>query len=141
MRLSVFSTNKSNPQLLLDLDKIYQPYFANEQLTQESLQRLIEDPQTQYYLTMFNERHLGAVQVKINGQQAQLSLLTIRDLTRRKGIAKNLLREVEKQLKKEGTKEVNMDLSTIQSKEQNGLTLFMKACDYQLNDQIFSKTL
>jgi ribosomal protein S18 acetylase RimI-like enzyme len=137
MRLSVFLA-ESSPQLLVDLRKIYQTYFTDEQLTTESLQALIE---SKLYVTMFNERHLGAVQVSVVKTQAQLSLLTVRDLTRRRGIAKNLLREVEKQLKIEGVNSVTMELNEIQEKEKEGLTLFMRSCGYQLDKGVFSKKI
>lgn len=140
MRLSVFLPKKS-PQLLIDLRKIYQNYFTAEQLTSEALQALIEAEGAQFYATMFNERHLGAVQVVTTGTQAELKFLTIRDLTRRKGLAKNLLKEVEKQLREEKVNEVIMLLSTIKEEEKEGLTLFMASCDYQLNDGIFHKYL
>lgn len=140
MRLSVFSPESSS-QLLIDLGKIYQDYFTDDQLTTESLQALIENEHSQLYVTMFNERHLGAVQVTVIEDQAQLRLLTVRDLTRRKGIAKNLLREVEKQLKMEGISEAKMELKEIKEEEKEGLTLFMQACGYQLSGDVFSKDL
>ncbi|MCW8996522.1 MAG: aspartate 1-decarboxylase autocleavage activator PanM [Psychromonas sp.] len=140
MRLSVFSP-ESSAQLFIDLRKIYQNYFTDEQLTTESLQSFIENEHSQLYVTMFNERHLGAVQVTVIEDQAVLRFLTVRDLTRRKGIAKNLLREVEKQLKAEAVSTVKMALQEIQEEEKEGLTLFMQACGYQLNDGIFSKSL
>ena len=59
MRLSVFSPESSS-QLLIDLSKIYQNYFTDDQLATESLQTLIENEHSQLYVTMFNERHLGA---------------------------------------------------------------------------------
>ncbi len=140
MRLSVFSP-ESSTQLLIDLAKIYQDYFPPEQLTHESLQALIENEQAQFYVTLFNERHLGALQVQITEHQALLSLLSVRDLTRRRGIAKNLLREVEKQLKSELVTMLKMSLNDIPEEEKEGLTLFMQAAGYQLAEGIFTKSL
>ena len=140
MRLSVFSP-KSSTQLLIDLGKIYQDYFTEAQLTPEALQALVEDEGSQLYATMFNERHLGAVQVTITDTQAQLSLLTIRDLTRRKGIAKNLLKEVEKRLIAKNINEVTMSLTEIKEEEKQGLKLFMASCGYQLKNDTFYKYL
>ena len=140
MRLSVFSPESSS-QLFIDLRKIYQDYFTDDQLTTESLQTLIENEHSLFYVTMFNERHLGAVQVTVIEDQAQLRLLAVRDLTRRRGVAKNLLREVETQLKMEGVSEVKMELKEIKEEEKEGLTLFMLACGYQLSEGVFSKDL
>lgn len=140
MRLSVF-TPEISPQLLIDLRKIYQNYFTDEQLETESLEALVDNEKSLFYATMFNERHLGSVQVTIDNNQALLRLLTIRDLTRRRGIAKNLLKEVEKQLKIKNVCSVKMDIKNIKEEEREGLILFMQACRYQFNDNVFSKTL
>ena len=94
MRLSVF-TPENSQQLLIDLKKLYQNYLTEEQLTNESLQAMIEDQQNEMFVTLFNARHLGAVLVKVTGNEALLSLLCIRDITRRRGVGKNLLKEVE----------------------------------------------
>ncbi|HEY7866364.1 MAG TPA: aspartate 1-decarboxylase autocleavage activator PanM [Psychromonas sp.] len=140
MRLSVFSPEHST-QLLIDLQKIYQGYFNPEQLTEESLQALIEDQQSQLFVTLFNARHLGAVRVNTTEQEATLSLLSVRDLTRRRGIAKNLLKEVEKRLKHENMTVVKMYLDEFPEQEQEGVTLFMQACGYSLTAGLFSKNL
>jgi len=140
MRLSVFIPKKST-QLLIDLRKIYQHYFPQAQLTDEALTALIEQPHSQLYATMFNGRHLGAVQVIISKTEAKLSLLTIRDLTRRRGVAKNLLIEVEKQLKAEGINTISMNYNDISSEEKEGLSLFMQANGYHLTEGTFCKHL
>jgi ribosomal protein S18 acetylase RimI-like enzyme len=138
MRLSVCRASNT-PQVLIDLKKIYKPYFDDLQLTDKSLIERIESPNSQLYVTLFNERHLGAVQVEVKGLNAQFSLLTIRDLTRRRGIAKNLLREVEKQLKSEGVTEVSMSLESINKEEQQGLSCFLLAQEYQEKEGVFKK--
>lgn len=140
MRLSVFSPEHST-QILIDLQKLYQGYFSPEQLTTESLQALIEDQQSQLFVTLFNARHLGAVRVRTTEQEATLSLLCVRDLTRRRGIAKNLLKEVEKLLKNENIAVVKMCLDEFPEQEKEGVTLFMQACGYSLADGLFSKNL
>jgi len=140
MRLSVFSPVSTNPQLLIDLNKIYKDYFSEQQLSQQSLEKLIEHNQTQLYVTMFNERHLGAVEVEKMGTKAQLRNLTIRQLTRRKGIAKNLIREVEKHLKHENINEVSMSLTGIKEEEKQGMRLFLIDYGYvQTGDQFIKQ--
>lgn len=140
MRLSVFSPEPST-QLFIDLQKIYQDYFTLEQLTKESLQALIEDQQSQLFVTLFNDRHLGAVRVDTTEQEATLSLLAVRELTRRRGIAKNLLNEVEKHLKNQNIAIVKMCLDEFPEQQKKGATLFMQACGYSLTDGLFSKNL
>ncbi|HEY5715919.1 MAG TPA: aspartate 1-decarboxylase autocleavage activator PanM [Psychromonas sp.] len=140
MRLSVFLPEQST-QLLIDLQKLYQDYFTPEQLTNESLQALIEDQQAQLFVTLFNARHLGAVRVSTIEREATLSLLCVREVTRRRGVAKNLLNQVEKLLKDEGTEVVKMYLDEFPEKEKQGVTLFMQACGYSFRNGIFSKRL
>lgn len=140
MRLSVFSP-ESSPQLFIDLKKLYQGYFTEQELTTEALQGLINMPNKLFFVTMFNARHLGAVQVAIEHQTAQLSLLCIRDLTRRRGVGKNLLREVEKCLVAKGVDKIELLLSEITAPEQQNLTLFMQACGYQLSGPKLVKDL
>jgi len=140
MRLSVFNP-ESSAQLFIDLQKLYQGYLTTQSLTNEALQTLIDDPNRLFFVTLFNARHLGAVQVTIEQNMAQLNLLCIRDITRRRGVGKNLLREVEVALKAKGVSQVQLLLSDITETEQAGLTLFMQNSGYQLNQQTLSKSL
>ncbi|PKF60289.1 aspartate 1-decarboxylase autocleavage activator PanM [Psychromonas sp. psych-6C06] len=140
MRLSVF-TPQSSQQLFIDLQKLYKGYLSDSQLTTQGLQDLIETPDKLFFITLFNARHLGAVQVTIDKHTATLSLLCIRDITRRRGVGKNLLREVEKQLANDGVKEVQLLLSEISTPEQQGMQLFMQSCGYQLDAQLLVKSL
>lgn len=140
MRLSVFSASNST-QLLTDLEKIYHNYLPQEQLTRNALQALVEDEQAQLYVSLFNARHLAAVQVKISGQQAFLNLLCVRDITRRRGLGKNLLLEVEKQLKAEGSDTVKMVFDHVKEDEKEGVSLFMLDSGYLLIDGLFIKTI
>ncbi|ABM04900.1 conserved hypothetical protein [Psychromonas ingrahamii 37] len=140
MRLSVFLPEYST-QLFIDLSKLYQDYFSPEQLTKPSLQALIEDRQSQLFVTLFNARHLGALRVHTTEQEATLSLLCVRGLTRRRGIAKNLLKEIEKRLKNKNIVVIKMCLNEFPEQQKEGVTLFMQACGYSLTDSLFSKNL
>ena len=140
MRLSVFSP-KSSVQLLIDLQKLYKGYFSDQQLTTDALEALINTPNKLFFVTLFNARRLGAVQVSVEQDVDQLSLLCIRDITRRGGVGKNLLREVEKRLQEKGVSEIQLPLSEITESEQQVLILFMQACGYQLSDQTLIKRL
>ena len=132
MRLSVFSPKKS-AQLFIDLRKIYHDYLPAEQLTDECLSTLITQADSSLYVTLFNGRHLGAIQITIKKTTAALSLLTVRALTRRRGVATNLLREVEKRLKIDGINNITMDYSEILQGDKEGLILFMQANGYYIN--------
>ncbi len=140
MRLSVFSP-KPSAQLFIDLQKLYQDYFTQEQLTTNSLQELITLPNTLFFVTLFNARHLGALQITIQENHAHISLLCVRDITRRRGVGKNLLREVEKRLKEKGIDMFTLSLNNISTDEQEAMKLFMQTCGYQLKGQGLTKTL
>jgi len=140
MRLSVFSP-ESSTQLFIDLQKLYQGYLSAEELTAEALQELVNAPNKQFFVTLFNARHLGAVQVSVEQTTAQLALLCVRDITRRRGVGKNLLREVEKRLKEQAIQKLQLPLSDIAESDQQGVILFMQACGYQLNEQTLIKVL
>lgn len=140
MRLSVFSP-KSSSQLFIDLQKLYQGYLSKQQLTVASLQNLINTPNKLFFVTLFNARHLGAVEVSIQENIAQLGLLCVRDITRRRGVGKNLLHEVEKQLKSKGVATIELSLIDIKESEQATMKQFMQACGYQLKAHKLIKNL
>jgi ribosomal protein S18 acetylase RimI-like enzyme len=140
MRLSVFIPENS-PQLFIDLQKLYQGYLAEEELTIDALTSHINNPQTLFFVTLFNARHLGAVEVKIEANNAQLKYLCVREITRRRGVGKNLLREVEKHLANKGIVTVTMPLVNFREDGQAEATEFMQTCGYQLIDSHFMKKL
>lgn len=140
MRLSVFIP-ESSPQLFIDLEKLYQGYLNEQDLTVTSLASLINNPQTLFFVTLFNARHLGAVQVEIKDKHATLSHLCVREITRRRGVGKNLLGEVEKHLINENINTVSLALTSIREDELVITTEFMQACGYQLQETKFIKKL
>ncbi|MEH6452953.1 MAG: aspartate 1-decarboxylase autocleavage activator PanM [Psychromonas sp.] len=140
MRLSVY-TPENSQQLLIDLKKLYQNYLSEDQLTDTALQSWIESEQSEVFITLFNARHLGAVQVVIEENEAVLSRLCVRDITRRRGVAKNLLKEVEGQLSERRVTLSKMFIDDISEQEKAGLSLFMGACGYQLIEGVFTKEL
>ena len=141
MRLSVFIANTPSTQLIIDLQKIYANYLPEASLTEQVLAELITQTTSRLYMTMFNERHIGAVNVQLNATQATLSQLTIRDLTRRRGIGKNLLKQIEKSLREEGIKDIEYDLKEIAEEQWLATQAFLSDSGYQLNNNIASKQL
>ena len=141
MRLSVFIPQLT-PQLLIDLKKLYQDHLPESKLSNSSLtDNLIENKEIQLFVTKFNDRHLGAVKVELQENNAVLSGLCIREVTRRRGIAKNLLREVEKHLVTQKAQNVTMALTEFCEEEKQGVTAFMLASNYQLENNMFIKQL
>ena len=141
MRLSVFIANTPSTQLIIDLQKIYANYLPEASLTEQVLAELITQTTSRLYMTMFNERHIGAVNVQLNATLATLSQLTIRDLTRRRGIGKNLLKQIEKSLREEGIKDIEYDLKEVAEEQWLATQKFLSDSVYQLNNNIASKQL
>ena len=141
MRLSVFIANTPSTQLIIDLQKIYANYLPKASLTEQALAELVTQTTSRLYMTMFNERHIGAVNVQLNATQATLSQLTIRDLTRRRGIGKNLLKQIEKSLREEGIKDIEYDLKEVAEEQWLATQAFLSDSGYQLNNNIASKQL
>ena len=141
MRLSVFIANTVSTQLVIDLQKIYANYLPEASLTEQTLAELITQSTSRLYMTMFNERHIGAVKVQINATQATLSQLTIRDLTRRRGVGKNLLKQLEKSLTAEGMTDIEYNLKEVAEVELLATQAFLSDSGYQLNNHIATKKL
>ncbi len=141
MRLSVFIANTVSTQLVIDLQKIYANYLPEASLTDQALAELITQSSSRLYMTMFNERHIGAVKVQINATQATLSQLTIRDLTRRRGVGKNLLKQLEKSLTAEGMTDIEYNLKEVAEVELLATQAFLSDSGYQLNNHIATKKL
>jgi GNAT superfamily N-acetyltransferase len=141
MRLSVFVVSALPAQLVIDLQKIYAGYLPAESLTEQAISAILQDTSTRLYATMFNERHIGAAKVNINGSKAILSQLTVRDLTRRRGVGKNLLVQIEKLLIAEGIELIEYSLQEVAEKEQLSTQAFLVNSGYSLNGHIAQKRL
>jgi len=141
MRLSVFIADTLSTQLVIDLQKIYGDYLPTSSLTTEAITEQLNDSQSRLYLTMFNERHIGAVKVHITEATATLSQLQIRDLTRRRGVGKNLLKQVEKQLKAEGITQIEYALTEVDQSALLATQAFLVNSDYQINNGMAIKAL
>ncbi|MFO6424232.1 aspartate 1-decarboxylase autocleavage activator PanM [Motilimonas sp. KMU-193] len=137
MRLSAFSPQHVEPQLLLDLKKIYQPVWPETALTDDVLTRLINQANPQLYVAMFNQRHIAAAQMTIAEDLASVSQFVVRDITRRRGVGKYLLTEIEKAAKAQGAKAIDC----VNPTNNLDYAAFLQAMGYQLNGQHGSKTL
>ena len=84
MKLTIIRLSHFSAQDRLDLAKIWPEYDA-ETLTLDDNHRI--------YAARFNERLLGAVRVTLEGTQATLDSLRVREITRRRGVGQYLLEE------------------------------------------------
>ena len=141
MRLSVFIANQTSPQLIIDLQKIYLDLLPVETLTEQAIQACLSEPCTRLFMTMFNERHIGAVKVVTEAKKAVLSQLCIREITRRRGIGKNLLKQVETQLVSEAINEVEYSLEEVNENELTIMQTFLQECGYTIKENIASKNI
>jgi len=141
MRLSVFIANQPSAQLIIDLQKIYLDLLPKAALTEQSITQTLLEKNTRLFMTMFNDRHIGAVKVVTETSKAVLSQLCIREITRRRGIGKNLLKQIEKQLAKEAINEVEYNLQEVSENELKATQLFLVDSGYTINENIASKLI
>ncbi len=141
MRLSVFIADTLSNQLLIDLQKIYAGHLAPAALTEQAIKEQLAQADTKLYVTMFNERHIGAVNVKIQDTTAIFSQLAIRDLTRRRGVGKNLLKQIEKEIAAEGIKKIEYNLKEVLEDQYLATQAFFSDSGYTINNHIASKSL
>ena len=137
MRLSVFHPETVNSQLLIDLKKIYTPAWSDTQLTDEALNALITQNQLSLYVAMFNQRHIAAAQLTIEANQARVNNFVVRDLTRRRGVGKYLLAQLEATAQQQGAAEI----SVILSETEQAFSGFLVAMGYQQQEGKWCKAL
>lgn len=141
MRLSVFTVDTLSTQLIIDLQKIYSNIWPAASLTAQALNNIFITNTAQLFVTMFNERHIGSVKITIESEEATLSLLCVRDITRRRGIGKNLLKQVEKTLVENGLKGVRYDLTEIPSQHLLSTQAFLSDSGYCISGNMAEKEL
>ncbi|MCE2594737.1 aspartate 1-decarboxylase autocleavage activator PanM [Motilimonas cestriensis] len=137
MRLSVFHPQQVEPQLLIDLKKIYASAWPELQLTDLALNSLIAQKSPSLYVAMFNERHIAAALLSIEGNTANLSQFTVRDLTRRRGVGKYLLTQLELIAKAQGA----TTIATTLNEQEQPFSGFLVAMGYQEQHGKWCKTL
>lgn len=84
MKLTIIRLQHFSEQDRLDLAKIWPEY---------DIDTLALDDNHRIYAARFNERLLGAVRFTLEGTQATLDSLRVREITRRRGVGQYLLEE------------------------------------------------
>jgi len=141
MRLSVFIAAQPSQQLIIDLQKIYAGLLPSDSFTELAITEYIAEPSQRLFMTMFNERHIGAVKVSSKNNIATLSALCIREITRRRGIGKNLLTQIEKQFSSENITHIEYHLSEVNADAMAAMKLFLSASGYQFQGDLAFKSL
>lgn len=91
MKLTIQKLTSLSVQDLIDLAKIWPEQTESD--WQASLQN-----NRALFAAVFNERILGAVKIRLDGNQAELSDLLVREVTRRRGVGLYLMEDVQAQL-------------------------------------------
>ena len=76
------------------------------------------------FAARFNDRLLGAVKVSIRGNEAELSDLCVREITRRRGVGLYLIEDLQAQLPH------ITSLSMVDNSSDEVLSAFMRACGF-----------
>ncbi|QKJ85249.1 aspartate 1-decarboxylase autocleavage activator [Paramixta manurensis] len=86
MKLTIIPLRQFSAQDRIDLQKIW------PQADIEKLERQLDDTH-RLYAARFNERLLGALRMELSGTQGKLYDLTVREVTRRRGVGQYLLED------------------------------------------------
>ncbi|MFL4557950.1 aspartate 1-decarboxylase autocleavage activator PanM [Yersinia kristensenii] len=126
MKLTIERLTNLTHQDLIDLAKIWP-----EQQQTHWLQWINDGKPL--FAARFNERLLGAVKVMVDGQQAELQDLCVREVTRRRGVGLYLIEETLRQLP---TIQL-WSLSDTQVTATNHAAIdgFLRACGFSRNAQ------
>jgi GNAT superfamily N-acetyltransferase len=90
MKLTIQRLTALTAQDRIDLGKVW-PDLEIEQLEQSLSER------HRLYAARFNDRLLAGLQLEISGMQGRIHRLTVRDVTRRRGVGQYLLEETIRQ--------------------------------------------
>ncbi|HAU5565520.1 TPA: aspartate 1-decarboxylase autocleavage activator PanM [Serratia fonticola] len=86
MKLTIQRITALTPQDRLDLAKVW------PQIDISQLEAVLSETQ-RLYAARFNDRLLGGLHLEIRGTQGKISHLTVREVTRRRGVGQYLLEE------------------------------------------------
>lgn len=78
--------------------------------------------QVEFYLATFNDRAVALAW----RQQSDLQFIAVRDITRRRGIGQELLRQIKLDAKAVGLSQLNCDLAQAPALQQAGLSAFLQ---------------
>ncbi|MDA5474752.1 aspartate 1-decarboxylase autocleavage activator PanM [Yersinia kristensenii] len=126
MKLTIERLTNLTHQDLIDLAKIWP-----EQQQTYWLQWINDGKPL--FAARFNERLLGAVKVIVDGQQAELEDLCVREVTRRRGVGLYLIEETLRQLAE--VKHWQLKDGQVASANRKAVDGFMHACGFSRGTQ------
>lgn len=126
MKLTIERLTTLTHQDLIDLAKIW----PGQQ--QANWQQWISDGKP-LFAARFNERLLGAVKIVVDGQEARLEDLCVREVTRRRGVGLYLIEEALRHLP--STQHWVMSDKQVTAENLAALEGFMLACGFSRDNQ------
>ncbi|WP_145515103.1 aspartate 1-decarboxylase autocleavage activator PanM [Yersinia massiliensis] len=126
MKLTIERLTTLTHQDLIDLAKIW------PEQQQANWQQWISDGKP-LFAARFNERLLGAVKIVVEGQEARLEDLCVREVTRRRGVGLYLIEETLRQLP--STQHWVMSDKQVTTENLAALEGFMLACGFSRDNQ------
>jgi N-acetylglutamate synthase-like GNAT family acetyltransferase len=125
MKLTIQKLTSLSAQDLIDLAKIW------PEQTESDWQASLQNDRA-LFAAVFNERILGAVKITLDGNQAELSDLLVRDVTRRRGVGLYLMEDVQAQLPQ-------VKSWTMKAEPESVLDAFMQACGFHNEKGVWRK--
>ncbi|HDL6963774.1 TPA: aspartate 1-decarboxylase autocleavage activator PanM [Yersinia enterocolitica] len=126
MKLTIERLTNLTHQDLIDLAKIW------PEQQQTTWLQWINDGKP-LFVARFNERLLGAVKVMVDGQQAELEDLYVREVTRRRGVGLYLIEETLRQLPT--IQQWYLSDKQVVAANYEAMDGFMLACGFSRNKQ------
>ncbi len=120
MKLTIVRLTQLTAQDITDLGKIW-PEYSLDSLQITEGHRL--------YAARFNDRLLGAVRVKLEGNHGALDSLRVREITRRRGVGQYLIEEV----LNDNPTVVHWWMSSVGVEEVPVMAAFMAALGFKLD--------
>ncbi|RJT37639.1 aspartate 1-decarboxylase autocleavage activator PanM [Rahnella woolbedingensis] len=125
MKLTIQKLTSLSAQDLIDLAKIWPEQTESD--WQASLQN-----DCALFAAVFNERILGAVKITLSGNQAEMSDLLVREVTRRRGVGLYLMEDLQAQLPQ-------VKSWTMKADDDAVTAAFMQACGFSLVGNLWKK--
>ena len=109
MRLAAFTVTEITPQLIIDINKLYQPTDDTAAILSPDVDKIVADKEHQLFVATFNNRHIASLLITSRDQHATLSDIVVRAVTRNRGVGSYLLERAITQLKAQGYTAIEYD--------------------------------
>lgn len=125
MKLTIQRLTSLSAQDLIDLAKIW------PEQTESDWQNCLTTDRA-LFAAVFNERILGAVKIRLDGDNGELSCLLVREVTRRRGVGLYLMEDLQAQLPQ-------VKSWTMKAEPETVLDAFMQVCGFAREGNVWRK--